>query len=389
MNGRHRVVLKGVHGRVVFELQRLVERDTGVHRTYLELTEQFEHSSMTPGLQEVAAYYSNRMSYEEVAGLVARLSGERLLSDQRIEQLGIDTAQAISQRWEQQAPEALPGATPTPAPPINREVDLYAAEVPEVRIFEDGIGVKGQKAARRRKADQAAVRGDSDTAPRVTTNVVMLEQRDGRYQYLCEGIEGPGQAVLTLEAQVRRAVHREYGDPEERLNVVAISDGASTIRTSLQAIFGTTPVVILDWYHLGKKVRALMSMIAMTKADKERHLSAMLGPLWDGQVEQVLGYLRTEIEVRNHAKHEELIGYLDKHRHEIIDYGARQAAGKPIGSGRMEKGVDQVIGHRQKKKGMAWSAKGSKALAILKVVELNGLWQPLWFPEKHGLKAAA
>ena len=99
--------------------------------------------------------------------------------------------------------------------------------------------------------------------------------------------------------------------------------------------------------------------------------------------------LRTDVEVRNQTKHEELIGYLDKHRHEIIDYGARQAVGKPIGSGRMEKGVDQVIGHRQKKKGMAWSAQGSKALAILKVVELNGQWQQLWFPEEHQLKAAA
>jgi len=74
------------------------------------------------------------------------------------------------------------------------------------------------------------------------------------------------------------------------------------------------------------------------------------------------------------TKHEELLGYLDKHRQDIIDYGARQAVGKPVGNGRMEKGVDQVIGFQQKKKGMAWSRRGSKALAILKVVELNGQW---------------
>lgn len=127
----------------------------------------------------------------------------------------------------------------------------------------------------------------------------------------------------------------------------------------------------------------------MTKADKKRHLKAMLGQLWSGNVEPVLAYLRTQVEVRNREKHEELIGYLEKHRHEVIDYGARQAVSKPIGSGRMEKGVDRAIAHRQKKKGMSWSAKGSKALAILKVVELNGQWQQLWFPEKQGLKAVA
>jgi len=73
---------------------------------------------------------------------------------------------------------------------------------------------------------------------------------------------------------------------------------------------------------------------------------------------------------------------LEKHRREIIDYERRQQAGKSIGSGRMEKAVDQVIGSRQKKKGMSWSQKGSKALAILKTVELNHQWEKLWLPEE-------
>ncbi len=30
---------------------------------------------------------------------------------------------------------------------------------------------------------------------------------------------------------------------------------------------------------------------------------------------------------------------------------------------------------------MSWSSLGSKALGILKVVELNGQWQQLWFPQ--------
>ena len=51
------------------------------------------------------------------------------------------------------------------------------------------------------------------------------------------------------------------------------------------------------------------------------------------------------------------------------------------GSGRVEKAVDLVIVNRQKRKGMSWSSLGSKALAILKVLELNGEWQQFWFPE--------
>jgi hypothetical protein len=40
-----------------------------------------------------------------------------------------------------------------------------------------------------------------------------------------------------------------------------------------------------------------------------------------------------------------------KHQAEIIDYQRRQQVGKLIGSGRLEKAVDQVIGHRRKRKG--------------------------------------
>ncbi len=72
------------------------------------------------------------------------------------------------------------------------------------------------------------------------------------------------------------------------------------------------------------------------------------------------------------------MGYLDKHEQEIIDYERRQQAGRPIGSGRMEKcvdhihaGMNQVIGNRQKGKGMSWTKAGSRALALLKVAELN------------------
>jgi signal recognition particle GTPase len=77
-----------------------------------------------------------------------------------------------------------------------------------------------------------------------------------------------------------------------------------------------------------------------------------------------------------------LVTYLEKHRAEIIDDGRRQRVGKPMGSGRMEKGVDQVIGARQKHKGMSRSPTGSKALGILKVVELNQQWEQLWFPQQ-------
>ena len=388
-NGTQEVILKGLHGKVGFAMQRVVEKATGERGTYFTLTGQFAQHYMTAGLQELAAYYSNRMSDEEVAGLVERVSGANVLSDQRIEQRVVDTAVTIS--------EALAAAAvieaeevPVAVPKANPQVDVYAPGTAEILLFDDGIGVKAQKPTRqRREATPATALPDENGAKRIITDVVMLERSDGQYQYWCEGIDHHGDPLISLEACVRQALQTEYGDHVEPLNSVAISDGASTIRKTLEAIFGAPPVIILDWYHLCKKNRELLSMIARNKAEKEQHLDVMLAALWAGDTEQALRYLNTEVVARNAAKHAELIGYLEKHQHEIIDYGARQAAGKTIGSGRMEKGVDQVVGQRQKKKAMSWSAKGSKALAILKVVELNGQWNDFWFPSEQPDEAAA
>ena len=109
-------------------------------------------------------------------------------------------------------------------------------------------------------------------------------------------------------------------------------------------------MMILDWYYLSKKVRDLMSMIASTKLDKQRYITFISYHLWQGHIYTVLDYLKNKVEAKNEEKRVELIRYLEKHKTEIIDYNRRKKAGKLIGSGHMEKGCDQVIGHRQKKK---------------------------------------
>ncbi len=164
------------------------------------------------------------------------------------------------------------------------------------------------------------------------------------------------------------------------LNLVVISDGAKAIRLRLGEIFAGPVTLILDWYHLSKKLRELMSMIARNKTERSTHLRELFRQLWHGQVQTALEYLQTQVQPRHAQKWAELMGYLEKHRCEIIDYDRRKQIGKTIGSGRMERGVDQVIGHRQKKKGTSWRPKGSKALAILKILELNDRWQQTWFP---------
>jgi len=56
---------------------------------------------ISPRLQELSAYYSNRLSYEEVEKLVERVSGAKL-SDQKIGQIVSDKAEKLSQEMQQQ-----------------------------------------------------------------------------------------------------------------------------------------------------------------------------------------------------------------------------------------------------------------------------------------------
>jgi len=251
------------------------------------------------------------------------------------------------------------------------QVDWYDPQSEEVLLLTDAIQVKQQKARRGQGADKPTVERETK---RVHTEVWLVEQPTGGFTYLTAGINAMGQEVVSGTARVRWQFQQDYAGRSEPLPVIAITDGARTIRRQLAELFDQPVPVILDWYHLDKKVGELMSMVARTKQEKAVHVACLLDHLWHGRTDAALAYLQTAVCPKNTKPLEALVTYLEKHQAEIIDDGRRQRAGKPIGSGRMEKGVDQVIGARQKYKGMSWSSTGSKALGILKVVELNQQW---------------
>ena len=357
-------------------VQRFQCASSGESTTYLELTEQLCEGAISARLAEFSAYYSNRMSYAEVAGLLERVTGQRLLSDQAIQHLVVAKAVEISQQWQSETQ----GDTAAPAfPAVMPQVDWYDPQREEVLVLTDAIQVKQQKAHRDKGVVQPASEPETK---RVNTDVWLVEQPTGGFIYLMAGIDATGQEAVSAIERVRGQFQQDYGERTEPLPVVAITDGAKTIRCQLAELFGQPVPLILDWYHLEKKVWEMMSMVARTKQEKEVHVKHLLDYLWHGHTEAALAYLQTAVRPKNTKQQAALVTYLEKHQAEIIDYGRRQWAGKPIGSGRMEKGVDQVIGARQKHKGMSWSPTGSKALSILKVIELNQQWERLWFPQQ-------
>lgn len=323
------------------------------------------------------------MSYEEVEKLIEQLSGKRLLSDQKIYEIVQSKAQQISQGWKEEV-EAFESHQREGLIAVKTDLDLYAEQTEEIILFEDGIQVKAQTA--QRQSQKRSSSGQTHTAAAigssvVLTDVVLLQTDPGQFTYLLAPIDAIGQPLVSLEARVRMQIQQTYGDHSGALPIVVICDGACVIRQRVSWLFIPGVVTILDWYHLCEKLRQLMSMISLNRDQKRIDLKRMLSDLWHGQVESVLDYLKSQVTSKNPEKFQELVGYLEKHRHEIIDYDRRHKVGKTVGSGRMEKAVDQVFRHRQKHKEMSWRTQGSRALAILKVIELNGKWQQAWFAE--------
>src|SRR5712692_936485 len=77
-HGTRRVTIKTLHGAFAFVVQRFQGLSSG-ETTSLEWTEQLCEGFMSACLAEFSTYYSNRMSYDEVAGLLKRVTGQHLL----------------------------------------------------------------------------------------------------------------------------------------------------------------------------------------------------------------------------------------------------------------------------------------------------------------------
>src|SRR5262249_18535190 len=189
--------------------------------------EQLCEGAMSARLAEFSAYYSNRMSYDEVAGLLERVTGQPLLSDQTIQHLVVAKAVEVSQQWqsESQADTAAPLW-----PEVMPQVDWYDPQSEEVLLLTDAIQVKQQKASRGQEADTPTVERETK---RVHTEVWLMEQPTGGFTYLTAGIDARGQGGGAGVERVRRQVQQDYADRAEAPPGVAVTEGGRTVRPPL------------------------------------------------------------------------------------------------------------------------------------------------------------
>ena len=358
-NGTHEVVLYGLQGSYRVKNQKYILED-GSSSDYLSLCNKDIFHNYSSGLCDMIEEWSEELSYEKVSKLLVQVTGIEVLSSSGVQSYLECKAASISQDWVSKSNREIKDIA------VISDILIYESAESEVILMMDDVGVKAQKPHKR-------VARQSEDAKRLDTTVILVQDRDKTYHYATKGIDKTGKTIYSVEQAIVDKVSKLH-DISAPIPIVAITDGARSIRLVLQSIFGISVCIILDWYHLQLKVKNLMSMIAYNKADKEVYINDLKELLWFGNVVEAIIYLDNMDKIKNETKHKELRDYLEKHQKEIINYDLRQAADKTIGSGRCEKANDLVVAHRQKKKGMAWSRVGSSALAIIKINRINQLF---------------
>lgn len=240
-----------------------------------------------------------------------------------------------------------------------------------VMISLDDVGAKRQKESRERPAH--APPGKKKRAY-VQNTVIHVEQ--GGRSYL---LNGHG-VMWVLRLLVAFLLHNQLIGK----TFVFFVDGHSLYSSVLEFFsWYTNKSVILDWYHLHKKCKGLLSMALNGRDIRNAVLKKLTPLLWYGLVNQAIAYLQSlpEAEIKNEDELMHLVQYLAKNRPIIPVYAVRRELGLRNSSNRGEKANDLLVAERQKHNGMSWSPSGSVALASVTALKHNREYHK-WFRER-------
>jgi hypothetical protein len=244
-----------------------------------------------------------------------------------------------------------------------------------VNIAIDDVSVKRQSETRRKKA-----KPDEEINKRkyVHNTVIRIDKEQKRYSLVGAGIK---EAIRYLIAFLLSNGLRGY-------RFQFFTDGHKVLNDTIDSCFSwyRNWGIILDWFHLVKKCKELLSMAMNGRIVRNEILRQVMPLLWHGLTDKAIGLLKAiEAEkVKNDEKLSKLIAYLERNNEMIPCYAIRKSLGLRNSSAIGEKMNDLIVSSRQKHNGMSWSKIGSLALAALTTAKLNGESQ-VWL-EKRRLK---
>lgn len=241
-----------------------------------------------------------------------------------------------------------------------------------VNISIDDVGAKKQKEYREPKSSDPPLKRNRAY---VQNTVIHVEK--GGQSYI---LNGDG-VLCVLRLLLAFLLHNDLLS----CKLMFFVDGHSLYSTVLQFFpWHQNLSVILDWYHLQKKCKELLSMAMKGRDLRNAVLEKLMPLLWHGLVDQAIMYLKSlpECEIKNDEERLHLMRYLAKNRPMIPVYAIRRELGLRNSSNRGEKANDLIVADRQKHNGMSWSKSGSVSLASVTALKQNQEYTQ-WFRERE------
>jgi hypothetical protein len=305
----------------------------------------------TPALRELAASCGASWPYQQAARVVGRVRGSPL-SAETIRAVVAQTGNAVA---AQHAAEAATACQP-PASAPDRQRPRPGRLVAEL----DGAWVRSHDNALGMEAKVGVIHTGRERIGRTRTRLT-----DRRYAATFAGVGDFGPLVT---AAVER--RNGYAAPEQTL----LGDAAAWIWTLGSAILAeATPV--LDRWHLADARRRTLRQAVDDPEQRAGWTARLESCLEIGDVPGALAVLTELTQARDAPEVGQFAAFLTNQAPRIPDYAARRAAGLPIGSGGVEKGVDVVVNRRFKgKRGMKWRRARAEGVLALRVAELNDEW---------------
>jgi len=229
----------------------------------------------------------------------------------------------------------------------------------KANISVDDVCCKKQKAEGRKKGSPAKEKRE------MVNNTVAHVQNKEAKTYMLNTSTIPQMMTSVLAFLLSNELLSDPG------SLVFFTDGARDLRKAIQDAFNFMPFkIILDWFHLEKKCKDLLSMAISGKEVKKQILTALLARLWLGKVDQAMKLLQevSQESIKNQKELDNLMNYLHRNNSCIPCYALRQKLGLRTSSNPVEKANDLLVSSRQKHNGMSWSADGSTSLATLSSV---------------------
>lgn len=412
VNNQRPFAVDGEVGRFSFQTHRIENDGKIIYNTAESVfpPQRARENYKTSGFKEISIIYgTTKESYRETTALINRMrhqegatpmrtlqdntekEGEKLLDflekktkaifdknnfteegiPQNIEEYKDNKVTLIPEEKIKEAIESC-GLLAEQVAEILKNPVCYEDSAQAVNISIDDVLVKEQKEKRAVVENQ-----ESEGKKRKSiANTIAHIQKDDKF-YVVNG--------YSLLATLRIIIGFLVNNDLLKYRLQFFMDGERKLRTGIFKVFSwfKNIGIILDWYHLEKKCKELLSMAMKGRQIRNDVLSELMPLLWYGRVDKAIEYLSglNEKLIKNQDVCISLIKYLKRNQLYIPCFAVRKKLGLRNSSNIGEKMNDLIVSNRQKHNGMSWSRSGSVALATLTALKRNKEYVN-WFEDR-------